>query len=89
VGHWLRNCTEHCILATKGKPNSFKYLGTLTNQPTVLRARRREHSRKPEEFFKLVDSLCSGEKLEMFARERRSGWDTWGDEVELFEEVAS
>lgn len=85
TGHWLRNCTEHCILATKGKVNSFSYLKTLTNQSTILQAPRREHSRKPDEFFSLVDQLCEGKsKLEMFARQNRNGWEAWGNETEKF-----
>ncbi len=85
TGHWLRNCTEHCILATKGKVTSFSHSKKLTNQPTILKAQRREHSRKPDEFYELVDHLCQGTKLEMFARQKRIGWDVWGDEVEKFD----
>ena len=84
TGHWLRNATEHCLLATRGKVSSFKHLGTLTNQSTVIQAPRREHSRKPDEFYTLVEQFCSGSKLEMFARQKRSGWDCWGNEVEKF-----
>lgn len=84
TGHWLRNCTEHCILATFGKVKSFSHLKKLTNEPTILHAQRREHSRKPEEFYNLVDKLCDGKKLEMFARKKRNGWDSWGDEINKF-----
>lgn len=84
TGHWLRNCTEHCAIATYGKVKSFKYNKTLTNQPTILHAQRREHSRKPEEFYQLVEHFCPGTKLEMFARQQRQGWDCWGDEVDMF-----
>lgn len=79
VGNWLRNVTEHCILAVRGKP-----LVALTNQSTMLRAPRREHSRKPDEFYALVDRLCPGSKLELFARARRDGWTAWGGEPERF-----
>ena len=84
TGHWLRNCTEHCMLATFGKVKSFSHLKKLTNEPTILHAQRREHSRKPEEFYHLVDKLCDGKKLEMFARQKRSGWDSWGNEIDKF-----
>jgi N6-adenosine-specific RNA methylase IME4 len=73
LGDWLRGKTEHCILAIKGKP--IKY---LTNQTTVLFGESREHSRKPEEFYQLVDSLCYGRKLDYFGREKREGWDVYG-----------
>lgn len=84
TGHWLRNCTEHCILATRGNVVSFSHSKRLTNQPTILKAERREHSRKPDEFYDLVEHLCTGSKLEMFARQKRIGWDAWGNEVDKF-----
>jgi N6-adenosine-specific RNA methylase IME4 len=79
LGDWLRGQTEHCILAVRGKP-----IVTLTNQTTLLRGPVREHSRKPDEFFEMVDVLCHGAKLEMFSREARSGWQAWGAEQEKF-----
>ena len=82
LGDWLRNVTEHCILAVRGKP-----VVTLTNQTTLISEARREHSRKPEAFYSLVESLCpapEGGRLEMFAREPRKGWIAWGAETEKF-----
>jgi N6-adenosine-specific RNA methylase IME4 len=78
TGHWLRGQTEHCILAVRGRPAV-----TLSNQGTVLHARapERRHSRKPEEFYQLVESLCPGSKLELFCRHLRPGWTAHGDEV--------
>lgn len=85
TGHWLRNATEHCILATKGKVTSFSHNKTLSNQSTVLQAPRRQHSRKPDEFYEMVEKLCpNSSKLEMFSRQKRDGWDCWGDEIETF-----
>lgn len=86
TGHWLRNCTEHCLLGVRGEVSSFSHQKTLTNQPTILRARRRQHSRKPEEFYKLVETLSpDATKLEMFARQTRQGWQSWGNEVNKFD----
>jgi N6-adenosine-specific RNA methylase IME4 len=79
TGDWLRGKSEHCILAVRGKP-----VVTLTNQTTVIPAPLREHSRKPDEFFTLVDALCPGTKVELFAREPREGWAAWGAETEQF-----
>ena len=80
TGSYLRGQTEHCILATRGCP-----VFNLTGQSTALFANRREHSRKPEEFFALVESLCpASSRLEMFSRQRRRGWQAWGAEVEKF-----
>ena len=86
VGHWLRNSTEHCALAVRGNVKAFAGR-TLTNQSSILHSPRREHSRKPESFYQLVDKLCPDiTKLEMFARESRDGWDCWGDEALKFDQ---
>ncbi len=79
TGHWLRNVTEHCLLAVKGTPKV-----SLTNQSTVLKARAREHSRKPDEFYELVESLCVGRKLDYFSREPRPGWQQYGNDLAKF-----
>ena len=84
TGHYLRNSSEHCLLATTGKVPSFSHRKKLTNQSTILRAQRREHSRKPEEFYHLVEHFCEGSKLELFARQQREGWDSWGNETDKF-----
>lgn len=82
LGDWLRNITEHCILAVRGTP-----VVQLTNQTTLISEARREHSRKPEAFYALVEALCPGSKLEMFGRESREGWTLWGAETEKFAEA--
>jgi N6-adenosine-specific RNA methylase IME4 len=78
VGHWLRGQTEHCVMAVRGQP-----IVTLSNQSTVLHAAAPEHrhSRKPDEFYQLVESLCPGSKLELFCRQPRPGWASHGDEA--------
>jgi N6-adenosine-specific RNA methylase IME4 len=78
VGNYLRNITEHCIVAVRGKP-----VFNLTNQTTELRGEVREHSRKPEEFYELVEGLCPGSKVEMFSREDRENWSSWGSETKF------
>ncbi|MDM9580095.1 MT-A70 family methyltransferase [Nostoc sp. GT001] len=86
VGHWLRNSTEHCALGVRGNVKAFAGR-TLTNQSSILHSPRREHSRKPENFYQLVDKLCPDiTKLEMFARSSRIGWDCWGDEALKFDQ---
>lgn len=79
LGDWLRNVTEHCILAVRGRP-----IVSLTNQTTLISEKRREHSRKPEAFYALVEALCPGSKLEMFSRTPRDGWAAWGAETGKF-----
>ena len=80
LGDWLRGRTEHCLMAIRGKP-----VVTLTNQSTALDGPMREHSRKPDEFYTLVESLCPGNKCELFARQPREGWTTTGAEAAKFE----
>jgi N6-adenosine-specific RNA methylase IME4/ParB-like chromosome segregation protein Spo0J len=75
TGEWLRGQTEHALMAVRGHPTV-----TLTNQTTLLHAPMREHSRKPDEFYALVEALCPGSKLELFARGARPGWRAWGAE---------
>jgi N6-adenosine-specific RNA methylase IME4 len=79
TGEWLRGQTEHCLLATRGRP-----VFQNKSHTTVLEAARREHSRKPEEFFALVEDTCPGGKVELFCRERRSRWKAFGNNVCLF-----
>lgn len=80
LGQWLRSNSEFCIMAVKGGPRV-----DLTNQKTVIHGPMREHSRKPDEFYNLVDSLCVGRKLDYFSREERPGWYTAGIEIKKFE----
>ncbi|MBF0093942.1 MAG: ParB N-terminal domain-containing protein [Alphaproteobacteria bacterium] len=82
TGDWLRGQTEHCLMAVRGKP-----VVTLSNQTTLLRGPLREHSRKPEMFYALVETLCpapEGGRLELFARQTRPGWIAAGAEVGKF-----
>jgi N6-adenosine-specific RNA methylase IME4 len=80
TGDWLRGQTEHCLMAVRGKP-----IVTLTNQTTLLHGPLREASRKPDQFFAFVESLCPAPRYAyLFARTTRHGWDCHGDEVGLF-----
>lgn len=79
LGTWLRSQSEFCIMAVKGKP-----IIELTNQTTVINGKMREHSRKPDEFYSLVDGLCVGRKLDYFSREQRKGWAQYGNDASKF-----
>jgi N6-adenosine-specific RNA methylase IME4 len=79
TGEWLRGQTEHCLLAVRGTPVFLH--GTHT---TVLQAARRDHSRKPEEFFVLVEATCPGSKVELFSRQQRKEWLAFGNEINRF-----
>ena len=76
LGDWLGGQTEHCLLATKG---NYRYL--RNNESTLLEAPRTKHSEKPDKFYELVERLCPGEKIDMFARRKREGWTCWGAEI--------
>jgi N6-adenosine-specific RNA methylase IME4 len=82
MGYWIRGQHEFLLLATKGKPP----LPATENVPvSVIRERRREHSRKPEASYALIERMFPDlPKLELFARQARSGWDAWGNETDKF-----
>ena len=80
LGSWLRSQSEFCIMAVKGRP-----VINLTNQTTVLNGPLREHSRKPDEFYEMVEALCPGRKLDFFSREGRDGWFQFGNDLEKFD----
>lgn len=79
MGYWTRKQTEQCWLFTKGKPARLS-----KGVQQIIRAPRREHSRKPDEQYERIEALVGGPYLEMFARTRRPGWDAWGNQVDKF-----
>lgn len=79
VGTWGRGRTEHLVIASRGN-----VVHTLNEISTLLEAKRREHSRKPDEMYELLAKHCPGPRIDMFAREQREGWATWGAETEKF-----
>ena len=76
---WLRSQTEHCLMATRGKPTI-----SLTTQSTIIRGGARQHSRKPDEFYVMVENLCIGRRLDYFSRESRPGWGQFGNDPAKF-----
>ena len=83
MGYWTRKQSECCFLFTRGKPAR---LSKAVRQ--VIEAPRRERSRKPDAIYERVEALVGGPYLEMFARQRRAGWDAWGNEVDKYEVAA-
>ena len=81
MGYWTRANPEMCLLGTRGNP---KRLAKDVRKLVV--SRRREHSRKPDEIRNRIERLLDGPYLEMFARSTKSGWDAWGNQVDLFGE---
>lgn len=83
LGYWTRSNNEVCLLATRGHP---KRINADVRQAIV--EPRREHSRKPDCVYERIERLVAGPYLELFARTRREGWDSWGNEIDKFEEVS-
>lgn len=83
LGYWTRANSEVCLLATRGKP---KRLNADVRQGII--APRREHSRKPDGIHERIERLVAGPYLELFARQKRAGWDVWGNQTDKFKAVA-
>ena len=80
TGSLIRMQCEFCLMGLKGKP-TFKDVHNIRD---LIEEPRREHSRKPDAFYQLVDELCTGRKLDYFSREQREGWSTFGNDTEKF-----
>ena len=79
TGYGTRKNCEQCLLARRGSPN----LKRRSVRDLIL-APRREHSRKPDEQYANIEAMYDGPYLELFARQARTGWTSWGDEVGMF-----
>jgi len=77
VGFYFRNVTELLLFGVKG---SMRTLPPGRSQVNMIETRKREHSRKPDEQYDLIQSCSPGPYLELFARYPREGWTVWGDE---------
>ena len=77
VGFYFRNVTELVLFGVRG---SMRTLAPGRKQVNILCTRKREHSRKPDEIYDLVEACSPGPYLEIFARFRRQGWAQWGNE---------
>jgi len=77
VGFYFRNVTELILFGVRGSMRTLKPGRTQVN---LLATRKREHSRKPDELYDLIESCSPGPYLELFARFRRPGWTQWGNE---------
>jgi N6-adenosine-specific RNA methylase IME4 len=79
VGFYFRNVTELILFGIRGK--NARTLQAGRRQVNFLASRKREHSRKPDEQYKLIESCSRGPYLELFARGQREGWAAWGNEA--------
>ena len=79
VGFYFRNVTEVLLFGVRGK--HARTLRPGRSQVNVISQRKREHSRKPDEVYPIIESCSSGPFLELFARSKRSNWTVWGDQA--------
>ena len=80
MGYWFRGQVEECLVGIHGDVKAFR-----CQHPNFIQSKARNHSQKPEEFFELIEPVLDARglnnRIELFARERREGWDCWGNEL--------
>jgi N6-adenosine-specific RNA methylase IME4 len=82
VGFYFRNVTEVLLFGIRGK--HARTLAPGRTQVNYLCSRKREHSRKPDEQYKLIESCSPGPFLELFARGNREKWASWGNQADSY-----
>lgn len=80
VGFYFRNVTEVLLFGVRGKNARTEKLGR--SQENIISSQKREHSRKPDEQYALIEGCSNGPRLEMFARGARVGWTAWGNQAD-------
>jgi N6-adenosine-specific RNA methylase IME4 len=80
VGFYFRNVTEILLFGVRGK--NARTLQPGRRQENIISTQKREHSRKPDEQYEIIESCSPGPYLEMFARGNRPNWDCWGNQAE-------
>tara|TARA_R100000231_G_scaffold137735_1_gene114624 strand:+ start:42 stop:1172 length:1131 start_codon:yes stop_codon:yes gene_type:complete len=79
MGRNIRMQVEFCLLGVKGKP-----IIQGSSERDIITEARREHSRKPEAFYEMVERMCIGNKLDYFSRQKRNNWEHYGAEQGKF-----
>ncbi len=79
VGFYFRNVTELILFGVRGK--KARTLAPGRRQVNLLATRKREHSRKPDEQYGIIEACSAGPFIELFARGTRKGWVTWGNQA--------
>jgi N6-adenosine-specific RNA methylase IME4 len=79
TGFYFRNVTEVILFGTRGR---LRTLAPGRRQVNVIRSQKREHSRKPDELYGVIEQCSPGPRLELFARHYRDGWTQWGDQLD-------
>ena len=82
VGFYFRNTTELVLFGTRGKNARTRAPGRT--QVNIIKSMKREHSRKPDELYDVIEACSSGPFIELFARGQREGWRAWGNQAEEY-----
>ena len=82
VGFYFRNTTEILLFGIRG---SMRTLPPGRRQVNIIRTIKQEHSRKPEEHYRIIETCSPGPYLELFARGLRPGWVSWGTEADDYQ----
>lgn len=80
VGFYFRNVTEVILFGVRGK--NARTLAAGRRQVNFLATRKREHSRKPDEQYDLIEACSWGPRIELFSRGERKGWACWGNQAD-------
>jgi N6-adenosine-specific RNA methylase IME4 len=80
VGFYFRNVTEIILFGVRGK--NARTLQPGRSQENIIATRKREHSRKPDEQYDLIEACSPGPFIELFARGPRPNWVVWGNQAE-------
>lgn len=80
VGFYFRNVTELILFGVRGK--NARTLDAGRSQVNMIQTRKREHSRKPDEQYELIEACSPGPYLELFARGDRPKWAVWGNQAD-------
>lgn len=80
VGFYFRNVTEVLLFGVRGK--NARTLAPGRRQVNIIRSQKREHSRKPDEQYKIIEDCSWGPRIELFSRGKREGWSVWGNQAD-------
>lgn len=80
VGFYFRNVTELILFGVRGR--NARTLKAGRSQVNYICSRKREHSRKPDEQYPIIESCSPGPYIELFARGEREGWACWGNQAD-------
>lgn len=81
VGFYFRNVTELVLFGIRGR---MRTLAPGRRQVNIISTRKREHSRKPDELYDIIESCSPGPYLELFARGTRNNWSSWGNQAKNY-----